>query len=59
MPRVRADYPEKAWITQGSPVIIDGQRRWIEYRELDGDDSDFEALGADFAVSWFEQYRGQ
>ena len=47
----RADYPQKAWITQASPVIVGGLRRWIEYPEVDLDESDFQALGVDFAGS--------
>ncbi|MEO8898630.1 MAG: AAC(3) family N-acetyltransferase [Candidatus Dormibacter sp.] len=45
----RANYPDKEWIQQGSPMTVDGRTRWIEYAELDGDSSDFEALGDAFA----------
>jgi aminoglycoside 3-N-acetyltransferase len=54
----RSNYPGKQWITQASPVLVDGQRRWVEYPDLDGDASDFEALGEDFARSGQER-RGQ
>lgn len=52
----RADYPGKDWITQGSPVMVDGERRWVTYGDLDGDTDDFDRLGADYvATSGVEQ----
>jgi aminoglycoside 3-N-acetyltransferase len=47
----RADWPAGERITQGSPVLVDGQRRWVTYEELDGDSDDFEMLGAAFAAT--------
>jgi aminoglycoside 3-N-acetyltransferase len=44
----RADAP-KRYLRQGSPVLADGERRWVTYRELADDTSLFEPLGADFA----------
>ncbi|WP_433056508.1 aminoglycoside N(3)-acetyltransferase [Dactylosporangium sp. CS-033363] len=44
----RADGP-KRYERQGSPVLVDGERRWVTYRELAGDTSLFEPLGKDFA----------
>ena len=32
----------------GSAVIRDGMRQWVRYRQLDGNDEDFPALGLDF-----------
>ena len=40
--------------SQGAPVLVEGQRRWLEYSDLDLDDSDFERLGADFAGTKME-----
>jgi aminoglycoside 3-N-acetyltransferase len=51
----RATYPSKAWVTQGAPVLIDGQRKWVEYPDLHGDSSDFESLGHDFAKTGLER----
>ncbi len=48
---LRADYPDKDWITQGSAMIIDGERRWVTYRDLDGDTDDFDELGRDFIAT--------
>lgn len=35
-------------VAQGSPVLVDGERRWVTYSELDGSTEDFEEVGADF-----------
>ncbi|MEV0131447.1 AAC(3) family N-acetyltransferase [Dactylosporangium sp. NPDC050688] len=37
-------------LRQGSPVLVDGERRWVEYVELADDTSLFEPLGKDFAA---------
>lgn len=42
----------------GSPVLVDGARRWITYEELDVDSGDFADLGADFEEE-HEVVRGQ
>ncbi|GAA3225572.1 aminoglycoside N(3)-acetyltransferase [Dactylosporangium siamense] len=47
----RAALPaEKPRLRQGSPVLVDGERRWVEYTELADDTSLFEPLGKDFAA---------
>ncbi|WP_327006273.1 AAC(3) family N-acetyltransferase [Dactylosporangium sp. NBC_01737] len=45
----RADGP-KTQLRQGSPMLVDGVRRWVEYVELADDTSLFEPLGKDFAA---------
>jgi len=42
----RAHWPSKAEHEEGSPMVVDGERRWVTYRELRHDDEDFETLGA-------------
>ncbi len=44
----RAKYPKKKEIKRGAPTIQQGRRIWIEYRDVDWDDSDFGAIGASF-----------
>ena len=44
----RAEFGKKSIITCGSPVIIDGHRRWKQYNDIDYDDSDFEEFDRDF-----------
>lgn len=38
-------------MTQASPIIVAGERQWVEYRELDGDTDDFECVGHDFEAT--------
>ena len=33
----------------GAPLLVDGERRWVEYEDASSDGADFEALGEDFA----------
>lgn len=44
----RADIPHITMRT-GSPVLVDGVRQWIEWEDIDWDDTNFEELGASFA----------
>ncbi|WP_432985789.1 aminoglycoside N(3)-acetyltransferase [Dactylosporangium sp. CA-233914] len=53
----RADAP-KRYLRQGSPVLVDGERSWVTYRELADDTSLFEALGKDFAEITGAERRG-
>ncbi|GAA1522196.1 AAC(3) family N-acetyltransferase [Dactylosporangium maewongense] len=46
----RAASASSRWLRQGSPILVDGERRWVEYRELADDTSLFEPLGKDFAA---------
>jgi aminoglycoside 3-N-acetyltransferase len=51
----RAEYGGKEFFKQGSPMLIDGCRQWVEYDELEGDDSDFATLGEDFVRTGEQQ----
>ncbi|MCP4092751.1 MAG: AAC(3) family N-acetyltransferase, partial [Planctomycetes bacterium] len=44
----RATYPSKRFIRQGAPILIDGQRRWVEFDDLDLCCDDFPRMGAAF-----------
>lgn len=44
----RAAIPHRT-IRLGSPMLVDGVRRWVGFDDIDWDDTDFPALGADFA----------
>ena len=50
----RADYSPKSWATKASPVVVEGRRHWVEWPDLDPDDSDFERLGSDFSSTGAE-----
>ena len=43
----RARFPKRE-IETGAPILVDGARRWVEFRDLDFDTDDFEAIGAVF-----------
>jgi aminoglycoside 3-N-acetyltransferase len=44
----RAQFSAKKEVNQGAPMIIDGNRQWVEFKDLNLDDSDFENIGGDF-----------
>lgn len=44
----RADWA-KPTTTNGAPVLVDGERRWVAFEELATDSDDFPACGAAFA----------
>ena len=45
----RANYPRKRMMRQGAPLMVNGNRHWVEFDEVDWNDSDFETIGAAFA----------
>lgn len=47
----RATWPSKARTTQGSPVLVDGQREWVTYEELETSADDFDAIGNELAAN--------
>ena len=51
----RADSPGKEWVTQGGPLMVDGERRWVTFEDLEGNSDDFEEIGEAFAASGFER----
>jgi aminoglycoside 3-N-acetyltransferase len=46
----RAEFPGKRWHREGAPLLLNGQRQWCEFDELQYLDDDFPALGTAFAV---------
>jgi aminoglycoside 3-N-acetyltransferase len=47
----RAVWPSKTRTTQGSPVLVDGQREWVTYEELETCADDFNAIGNELAIN--------
>ena len=41
----------------GVPMLVDGQRTWVEYTHLDHDDSDFVALGDAYTAAGGAEWR--
>lgn len=46
----RASFPGKRTARVGALLLVDGRRRWVEWEDLDWDESDFDRTGADFAA---------
>ncbi|MGD9795026.1 MAG: aminoglycoside N(3)-acetyltransferase, partial [Acidimicrobiia bacterium] len=51
----RAVRSGRATVTEGAPVLVDGQRRWVEYEDLELDESDFDRIGEAFARTDMER----
>jgi len=51
----RADLPITDWISEGSPVLVDGTRTWVTYPDRTGNSDDFAALGEAFASTGKER----
>jgi aminoglycoside 3-N-acetyltransferase len=45
----RADFPGKTTETQGAPMMVDGERRWVEFETFAVDSDDFNPIGTAFA----------
>jgi aminoglycoside 3-N-acetyltransferase len=43
-----SDYPSKELIEQGAPVMVNGKREWITFKDLDFSSDDFEDVGKAF-----------
>jgi len=44
----RAVHRGKKYITGAAPILVEGQRHWVEFPDVDLDSSDFEDIGAAF-----------
>lgn len=45
----RASYQGKQMVECKSPMLVDGEKRWVSYMNIDYNSADFERLGIDFA----------
>jgi aminoglycoside 3-N-acetyltransferase len=45
----RAKLPRRSAVREGSPMLVNGVRQWVEYEDVDWDEGDFERLGEDLA----------
>lgn len=55
----RADFPAKTIIRCGAPILLEGQREWAWYDDLDYNDDDFPQIGAAYAAAGGEVYTGR
>jgi aminoglycoside 3-N-acetyltransferase len=46
-----ASWPSKRTRPQGAALLVDGERRWVTFTDLDIDESDFPAIGAAFEAT--------
>jgi aminoglycoside 3-N-acetyltransferase len=53
----RAEFPDKRPETRHAPLLVDGRHQWVAFEDIQIDDSDFEAIGADFASATGLQQR--
>ncbi|WP_342564026.1 AAC(3) family N-acetyltransferase [Paenibacillus sp. FSL R7-0345] len=44
----RAGYAGKQEVIAGTPMLVEGNRQWVQFRDLNWDSEDFAALGGDF-----------
>ncbi len=51
----RATWPAKMETTEGVALMVDGERRWVSYTDLDLVADDFESIGEAFAATGGEQ----
>lgn len=53
----RATWPSRSWRTDGAPMVVDGERRWVSYRTLNLDEEPFETLALAYEAAGGEQQR--
>ncbi len=46
----RSDYPGKEYSLNGTAMLVDNQRNWVEWKELNHNTDDFIQLGLDFEL---------
>jgi aminoglycoside 3-N-acetyltransferase len=47
----RTTWPGRAEVAEGAPLVVDGERRWVTYHDLDYDSSDFGLIGEALRVA--------
>lgn len=50
----RAEWHGKLTTTESAPILVDGERRWTTWTDLDVDEDDFDQIGAALAHSGIE-----
>ena len=51
----RADWATKRYTEEGAPMVVDGERRWVTYRDLGLLPDDFAAIGEAFSETGHER----
>jgi aminoglycoside 3-N-acetyltransferase len=47
----RSEFPGKEYVSNGSAMMVDNKRQWVEWEELDINSDDFKQLGFDYESS--------
>ena len=55
----RAEYPNKRLIHCAAPSMVQDQRQWVRFQDVDVDSSDFKTLGESFALATGQVRSGQ
>ena len=55
--RARLTNPQR--IQQGSPVLVNGERRWVTFEDFEWDSDDFAALGAEYVPAPGDAFTGR
>jgi aminoglycoside 3-N-acetyltransferase len=55
----RASHPGRTAVESGAPLLVNGQREWVKIHDIDGDASDFEAIGTSFERTSGHAHRGR
>jgi aminoglycoside 3-N-acetyltransferase len=45
----RIEFPGKKIQTYGAPMLVEGQRQWVQFQDIDLDETDFAIIGETFA----------
>jgi aminoglycoside 3-N-acetyltransferase len=46
-----AGFPARQVVERAAAVLVEGERRWLTYEDIEGDESDFEQIRQDFMAS--------
>jgi aminoglycoside 3-N-acetyltransferase len=55
----RASYAKRCVVENGAPVLINGRREWSKIRDINLDESDFQAIGDSFERTMEYVHRGK
>lgn len=55
----RSDFSGKEEVKQGAPILVNGERKWVEIRDWDDGSEDFDQLGKDYQKAGGTQLEGK
>jgi aminoglycoside 3-N-acetyltransferase len=48
----RANWPGKPYVHQGTAMLVNGERQWVEFEEMDFNDDDFPTIGDSYEAEY-------